>query len=212
MTLLEIIALIEEEYKDVTAGDPGVTRSINFVYRDLSKLYTRETVEENKDLVTVADQEVYTLPADSRQIFNVYIEGSRLRHIYKEALLNPRPKGMPKRWYSFGAGDKDKDVKQRFGLDPVPSEEEGGLSIVVAYEPMPADLVEDTDKVKYIPEEKQYLIAWGAIGILAGIEEDYDIAQNFESRYRAAYNELMMEMGLFRESNYPATARQVKQP
>ena len=37
MTLLELIALIEEEYKDVTAGDPAVERGINFVYRDLSK-------------------------------------------------------------------------------------------------------------------------------------------------------------------------------
>jgi len=212
MTLLELIALIEEEYKDITVGNPVIARSINFVYRDLSKLYTRETVEENDELITASDQEVYILPADSRQIFNVYIEGNRLRHIYKEALLRPRSKGMPKRWYSFGAGDIDKDVKQRFGLDPVPSEEEKEIDIVVAYEPMPADLFEDEDKIKYIPEEKQYLIVWGAVGILAGIEEDYDIAQNFESRYRTAYNELMMEMGLFRESNYPAAAKQVKQP
>ena len=209
MTLLELMALVENEYGDITLPEQKIKDKINIVYRDLSRLYTRETIEEDDDLVTVAGQEIYTLGSDSRQILAVYLGENRLRNIRAEARLFPRPEGTPIRWFTYGMGAATENVKQRFGLDPVP--DEADISITVDYEPMPADLTESDDNVAYIPEEKQHLIAWGAIGILAGIEEDYDIAQNFESRYKNGYNELMIEMGVFRESNYPVTARQVRQ-
>lgn len=209
MTLLELMALVENEYGDITLPEQKIKDKINIVYRDLSRLYTRETIEEDDDLVTVAGQEIYTLGSDSRQILAVYLGENRLRNIRAEARLFPRPEGTPIRWFTYGMGAATENVKQRFGLDPVP--DEADISITVDYEPMPADLTESDDNVAYIPEEKQHLIAWGAIGILAGIEEDYDIAQNFESRYKNGYNELMIEMGIFRESNYPVTAKQVRQ-
>jgi len=203
------LALVENEYGDITLPEQKIKDKINIVYRDLSRLYTRETIEEDDDLVTVAGQEIYTLGSDSRQILAVYLGENRLRNIRAEARLFPRPEGTPIRWFTYGMGAATENVKQRFGLDPVP--DEADISITVDYEPMPADLTESDDNVAYIPEEKQHLIAWGAIGILAGIEEDYDIAQNFESRYKNGYNELMIEMGIFRESNYPVTAKQVRQ-
>jgi hypothetical protein len=209
MTLLELMALVENEYGDITLPEQKIKDKINIVYRDLSRLYTRETIEKDDDLVTVAGQEIYTLGSDSRQILAVYLGENRLRNIRAEARLFPRPEGTPVRWFTYGMGAVTENVKQRFGLDPVP--DEADISITVDYEPMPADLTESDDNVAYIPEEKQHLIAWGAIGILAGIEEDYDIAQNFESRYKNGYNELMIEMGIFRESNYPVTAKQVRQ-
>jgi|GEM_PF-4667351 len=217
MDLQSISACIISEYNDITATADKIKEKINIVYRDLAKLFTIDTLEEDTTLSTIAGQEIYVVSKDSRETRDIYLTNGetdrvRLRRINSLARLWPRSTGMPKRWFPYGMGNISDDVKQQFGLDPVPTETEVGLTLTVAYEPMPADLFEDEDKIKYIPEEKQYLIVWGAVGILAGIEEDYDIAQNFESRYRTAYNELMMEMGLFRESNYPAAAKQVKQP
>jgi len=88
-------------------------------------------------------------------------------------------------------------------FDPVPR---GSIPLYIRYEPIPELLADNTDVPQYIPEEYHYLIAWGAIALLASQPgtEDWNVAQAWEARFRAGVNEMLQILGLTSPDNYPS--------
>ena len=212
MTLQEILLYIKSRY-DVGATDSEILEHTNEVYRDLTKPFTLDVIEEDTSLATATDQAIYTLGEDSRRIREVHIvdglgDRRRLHSVRPQAILYPRLEGMPRRWYVAGM-DSSTDVRQQFGLDPVPTVSEDALDLIVQYEPEPESLVNDTDLPLYIPEELHYLIAWGTISILAGREENYNVSQHWQARYTNHFNEVLMTHSRAGKLNFPESARQV---
>ena len=212
MTLQEIMLYVKSRY-DVGATDSEILEHANEVYRDLSKPFTLDVVEEDSSLATATDQAVYTLGEDSRRIREVHIDdgtGTRIRlhSVRPQSILYPRLTGVPLRWYVAGM-DSSVNVRQQFGLDPVPTVSEDGLDLWVVYEPEPASLVNDSDTPRYIPVELHYLIAWGTIAILAGREENYNVSQHWQARYTNHFNEVLMTHSRAGKLNFPESARQV---
>lgn len=217
MTLQELRNYIKVRYA-TDASDVEIDDHINEIYRDITRIFTPDTTEEySKDtFLTVDKQAVYELPFSTRAIKQVHLESGtgkvRLRSIKEEALLYPRLEGVPTRWYPYGFKEATggNDVVQKFGLDPVPGATAAGKAISVLYEPAPSAMSGNDDSPTYVPEEMHYLIAWGALAVLAGKQEDYNQAQHWDARYRNAYNEHLIKLGKSRHANFPEAARSIK--
>jgi len=214
MNLQEMTNYIKTRYP-TELGEHEFSAHINEVYRDVSTLFTPDTTEVYKDggFGTEQDQAIYQLPVLSRVIKQVHMDNSgviRLRTMMEESLLYPRQKGTPVRWYPFGFKDAEPGVYQEFGLDPVPDTDAAGKELIVLYEPIPEALEANDDEPEYVPEELHYLICWGTLAILAGNQQDYNTSQYWESKYRAAYNEKLVNLGRSRHANFPEASRKVK--
>ena len=218
MTLQELRNYIKSRYA-TDASDVEIDDHINEVYRDIYRIFTPDTTEEYSDaaFVTVSEQPVYELPKSTRSIKQVHItpaagSRTRLRSMKEDALLYPRLSGTPIRWYPYGFKEAvaGTDVVQKFGLDPIPDTAAADGAIHVLYEPSPDAMADNDDSPTYIPEEMHYLIAWGALAVLAGKQEDYNQAQHWDARYRNAYNEALVKLGKSRHANFPEAARSVK--
>lgn len=148
----------------------------------------------------------------------------RLKKVNKNAIIFPQQRGAG---YSDGSFFKrigtddiflkvkrwavNRSVGNRFELifDPIPR---GTIPLLIRYEPMPAGLEADSDVPQYIPEEYHYLIAWGSLALIASLpgQEDWEVAQVWESRYRDGVNNMISALGMNAPDNYPATADRVK--
>lgn len=209
MLLQEIIAYVNGRYVS-NLTDTEMIEHINEIYSDLSRAFTKDTLEEEK-ISTVNGTELYTLPVSSRRIKEVHatISGKRvrLRSMRAEARLIPRTVGDPLRWYPYGFGDANGAVRQRFGVDPVP---DNTVELHVLYEPVPDLLSLDDDALLYIPEEYQYIVSYGTIALLASNQEDWNVSQAWEARYRSAVNEMVMTLGIVPPNNYPDLSKMRK--
>lgn len=207
MNLSQIRAYIRARYAS-DLMDSEIDEHVNETYLDLSRLFTPDSVQEEQ-ITTVAGQDLYTLTLNSRRILEVHLgtgaSRERLASIRHSSVTYPRTSGTPTRWYPHGMTTTGIDVKQRFGLDPVPST--SGQVINVLSEPEPARLANTTDQPQYVPEEMHHLIAYGALSLAAGKAQDYNLAQHWESRYRMAYNEVLGRLGR-NKINYPEAAKQ----
>ncbi len=200
-------------------GETEMEAHINEVYRDLSTLFTPDMTEEypagGETFETAFETAVYTMPVATRTIKQVHIRDAsndriRLRSMMPESLLYPRETGFPLRWYAYGYTEGTASgVFQKFGLDPIPAAP--GSPLIVLYEPIPGELYSNDDVPEYVPAELHYLICWGTIAILAGRNEDYNNAQYWESKYRAAFNERMLFMGQNIHLNHPEVSRRITQ-
>lgn len=189
--------------------DAELDDHINEAYRDVSLLFTPDTLEEDGGLSTVTGQATYTLMKDSRRIREVHLgtgaSRNRLRSVRHEALVYPRASGAPTRWYAFGMKSTGTNVRQQFGLDPVPIT--SGTTLTVMYEPEPAELTTDTSTPLYVPEEFHPIICYGALSLAAGQQQDYNVSQNWQTRFTAAYNELTDKLGRISKSNFPEATK-----
>lgn len=201
MTLQEIIAYVNGRY---TSGlvDTEIIEHINEIYRDVTRAFTKDTTKETT-IATVESQEIYQLTEASRRIKEIHITNetrSRLRSMRADARVYPRKSGTPLRWFPYGLDDEDGSVRQQYGLDPIP---DAVLNVHVLYEPVPTVLSEDNDNILYIPEEYQYVIGYGTIALLASNQEDWNVSQAWEARYRSAINEMIITLGIIPPNNYP---------
>ena len=180
---------------------------INEVYLDLSRVFTPDITEENATLSTVVAQNIVTMTFATRQIKHIHTStvGVRtpLRRIMQEAIVYPVTSGKPTRWAPFGNTQVTGANRARVLLNPTPN---AIFGLVVAYEPVPAALSLDADVPKYIPEDYHKLIAWGSIAILASNQEDWDVGQMWETRYRSGVNEMIATLGLNAPENFPSLA------
>ena len=212
MDLEDIRTYIQDRYQSDLA-DSKLNEHINEAYADVSKIFTPDTTEESDNIPTVASQVLYTMPVGTRSIKQVYLtdgEGVRirLRSIKAAAVLYPRVEGTPKRWYPYGFINVEGEVKQQFGVDPVPDDV---VTLNVLYEPEATPMEEPDDVPVYVPEELHYLIAWGALALAAGKQEDYNVSQYWEAKYRSAYNDMLTKLGRSSHANFPEAAKQVKE-
>lgn len=81
-------------------------------------------------------------------------------------------------------------------------------NLTVQYEPVPTILSSSSDVPQYIPVEYHHLIAWGTLAILASLpgQEDWEVAQAWEARFRFGVNEMIDNLGLVAPENYPSIA------
>ncbi len=181
---------------------------LNEIYRDVSTLFTPDTTETTT-ISTVVSQEIYEMDELSRTIKQILYDDVRLRTMMAESLRYPRGiDATPLRWYPFGFREVTAGgVYQVFGLDPVPDAIE---TMTIYYEPIPEMLIASDDEPEYIPDEMHYLVCWGTLAILAGNQQDYNTSQYWEAKYRAAYNEKLVQLGRSRYANFPEAARKVK--
>ena len=205
MTFQELLIYIKNRYPS-SLSETEVEEHINEVYKDLSRLFTKDVIEEEEKQTNLGEEN-YTLSSPSRRIREVHLdvnERKRLRSMKAEARIFPRKEGTPKRWFPYGVDKGQSNIKQMFGLDPIPDSQ---YAIYILYEPLPEGMAEDTDIPSYIPEEHHYLIGWGAMALIAGKEEDYNAAQHWDIRYRSAVNEILVSMGIYPE-NVPEASKQ----
>lgn len=208
MDLQELRVYVTSRYQS-EATETEIDQHLNEIYRDLSRLFTADTPVSDTSVNTVVNKETYQVPQNSRRIRRVFLGAGAgrapLRSIREDALLFPRQTGVPRRWYVAGMSEVGGDVRQSFGLDPIPNAVQ---ALTIEYEPEPAELDMDTDAVQFIPEESQHLIAFGALAIVAGRNQDYNVASMWEQRYRAGYNELSAALGRTGiSSNFPEIAK-----
>lgn len=75
---------------------------INEVYRDLSRLFTADYIEESTSLSTSTGSALVSSTWEMRQLKSVHahIGGTRtpLKQVHKEALVYPLAEGTPKFW------------------------------------------------------------------------------------------------------------------
>ena len=188
-------------------------KHINEVYLDLSRVFTADITEENATISTVSAQNVVTMTFGTRQIKRIYTSAAGvrtpLRRIREEAIVYPVTSGTPTRWAPFGNTQVTGVNRAQVILNPTPN---AILSLVIAYEPVPAELSADADVPRYIPEEYHNLIAWGSIAILASLPgtEDWNVGQMWEARFRNGVNEMIATLGLNAPENFPSLAMVVQ--
>lgn len=208
MDLQTMRAYIRSRYASALT-DVELDDHINEAYRDLSLLFTPDTVEDDATLLTVVGQATYTLTKDSRRIREVHLGTGasriRLRSVRHEAIVYPRASGVPTRWYAFGMKSQGTNVRQQFGLDPVPAT--AGTTLSVMYEPEPGEFLTDTSTPLYVPEEFHAIICYGALSLAAGQQQDYNVSQHWQSRFTAAYNDLTDKLGRIAKSNFPEATK-----
>ena len=184
---------------------------INEVYLDLSRVFTPDITEESAALSTVVAQNVVTMTFATRQIKHIHTSAAGvrtpLRRIMQEAIVYPVTSGKPTRWAPFGNTQVVGANRAQVLLNPTPN---AIINLVIAYEPVPANLSLDADVPKYIPEGYHHLIAWGSIAILASNQEDWDVAQMWEARFRSGVNEMIATLGLNAPENFPSLAMAVQ--
>lgn len=195
---------------------------LNEAYRDVATLFTPDVTETHQasgTFQTSSGEAVYMVPELSRTIKQIHMDSStggttgpmvRLRSMMEESLMYPRELGVPVRWYPFGFKESTGGgVYQEFGLDPVP-DTDVERDLHVLYEPVPVELVNNADEPEYVPEEYHHLICWKTLAVLAGNQQDYNTAQNWNALYTNAYNEILLRLGRSRHANFPEAARRVK--
>lgn len=189
--------------------DAELDDHINEAYRDVSLLFTPDTLEDDAALLTVIGQATYTMTKDSRRIREVHVgtgaSRTRLRSMRHEAIVYPRVNGVPTRWYAFGMKSNGTNVRQQFGLDPVP--DAAGTALTVMYEPEPSVLGTDTSTPLYVPEEFHSIICYGALSLSAGQQQDYNVSQHWQQRFTASYNELTDKLGRISKTNFPEATK-----
>lgn len=154
-------------------------KHINEVYLDLTRFFTIDHTEK----ITVTAAEFVTVPA--RKVEFIICEGERLRKVHKQSFLYPLAAGKPKYWAEWGNNE--------IVFAPIPDAE---YDLEIYIEPEPEALATNDAVVKYIPEEYQYLVAWGALAVLAATQEDWSLAQYWETKYRDGVNEMLRYLGL----------------
>jgi hypothetical protein len=192
--------------------DDSCKAHINEVYLDLTRAFTPDITEVNDDdLVTTEGEAVVTLTWQVRQIKRVYLQNGaarvRLRRVLEQALITGGDNGLPRYWAPYGNTQSEGANYLRFLVNPTP---DGEYQLIVEYEPVPADLVADTDVPKYIPAEYHHLIAWGTIAVLASIQDDWDQGNHWAERFRHGVNDMMVTLGLAAPANYPSLAAAVR--
>lgn len=195
LDLQELLLYVTDRYPS-SLSETSIEGHVNEVYRDLSQLFTPENIVVESGLSAPAFQEEITVPVGARSIRRVYLgtgaNRSPLRSISRAALNYPRADGTPRRWFYAGTVVSGTNVRFQIGLDPL---QDGGQTLTVEYEPEPEVMSADTDVPVMVPTEHHHLIAWGAIALVAGQQQDYTVAQNWEVRYRAAFNEIGARLG-----------------
>ena len=181
---------------------------INEVYLDLTRAFTPDITEINDDtLSTTEDEDTLTLTWKARQVKRVFLLNDaarvRLRRVSEQALIRGGDGGLPRYWTPYGNTQSAGANYLRFLVNPAP---DGVYPVIVEYEPVPVALSADTDIPAYIPEEYHYLIAWGVIAILASHQEDWNVANAWEARFRGAVNEMLATLGITAPENYPNLA------
>lgn len=181
---------------------------INEVYLDLTRAFTPDIIEVNDDsLSTVENEDSITLTWKARQIKRIFLLDDaariRLRRISEQALTRGGDSALPKYWAPYGNTQSAGSNYLRFLVNPVP---DGIYPVIVEYEPSPVALTAGTDVPAYIPEEYHHLIAWGTIAILASHQEDWNVANAWEARFRGAVNEMLLTLGITAPENYPNLA------
>ena len=178
---------------------------INEVYLDLTRAFTPDIIEVNDDsLSTVENEDSITLTWKARQTKRVFLLDDavrlRLRRVSEQALTRGGESALPRYWAPYGNTQNAGSNYLRFLVNPVP---DGIYPVIVEYEPVPVALSGDADVPAYIPEEYHHLIAWGVIAILASMQEDWNVAQAWEARFRGAVNEMLTTLGIVAPENYP---------
>lgn len=198
MDLQEIRNYVRGRYStDLT--DAELDDHINEAYKDVSNLFTPDSIH-TMALTTTSGQSEYVLPEHSRRIRQIRIGSQRLRSIRYDSVVFPRLSGSPIRWYPYGWTSVNGDDRQAFGLDPIPTTT---AAITILVEPQPNRLVDDHDSPEEVPDEFQYLICWMTISLAAGQAQDYNVAQNWDARYRVEYNEVLAKMAGLGRGNFP---------
>lgn len=178
---------------------------INEVYFDLTRAFTPDITETNDStLSTVADEAIVALSWGARQIKRIFVQDGpvrhRLRRVSEQALLRSGDSDLPRFWAPYGNTQSGGVNYLRFFLSPAP---DAIYPLVLDYEPVPDILAANTDIPEYFPAEYHYLIAWGVLAILASQQEDWEVAQAWEARFRGTVNEMLTTLGIAAPENYP---------
>lgn len=197
MNLTELNSYIDSRLTSIL-DSTEIKKHINEVYLDLTRAFTLDSSIEN-EVNTVSGQNTLSVGVTARRIKNVLLKSPRtmLRYIHKEAIVYPQANGTPLRWCEY-----ENDNIFKVTLDPIPNSSQ---AVIFVLEPMPSKLG-DNDTPKYIPEEYHHLIAWGAMSVLASIQEEYDMASMWSSRYINGVNEMVNHLSLTAPKNYPSLA------